>query len=82
MYGLIIETIIEAIKIKYGEKTWVEVRKKAKIEQEFFNTHQQYSEATVSKIIRCLAAVTSTYSHDRKKIQKCLHPLQQLFCKQ
>ena len=59
MYGLVIESIIEAIKTKFGERVWLEVRKKAKIEQEFFNTHQQYSEATIQKIIRNLSSVTS-----------------------
>jgi hypothetical protein len=59
MYGLVIESIIEAIKTKFGERVWLEVRKKAKIEQEFFNTHQQYSEATIQKIIRSLSSVTS-----------------------
>jgi hypothetical protein len=59
MYGLVVESIIEAIKTKFGERVWLEVRKKAKIEQEFFNTHQQYSEATIQKIIRSLASVTS-----------------------
>lgn len=59
MYGLVIESIIEAIKTKFGERVWLEVRKKAKIEQEFFNTHQQYSEATIQKIIRSLSTVTS-----------------------
>ncbi len=59
MYGLVIESIIEAIKTKFGERVWLDVRKKAKIEQEFFNTHQQYSEATIQKIIRSLTSVTS-----------------------
>ena len=59
MYGLIIESIIEAIKVRFGEKVWLDIRKKARIEQEFFNTHQQYSEATVQKIIRTLTVLTS-----------------------
>ncbi len=59
MYGLLIESIIEAIKSQYGETVWKEVRKVAKIEQEFFTTHQQYSEATLQKIIRCLTRITS-----------------------
>jgi hypothetical protein len=59
MYGLIIESIIETIKTRYGDRVWQEVRKKSKIEQEFFNTHQQYSEATVQKILRCLTVITS-----------------------
>jgi hypothetical protein len=59
MYGLLIEAMIETIKRKYGEKVWIEIKKKAKIEQEFFNTHQQYSEAVIQKILRVLSNVTS-----------------------
>jgi hypothetical protein len=59
MYGLLIESIIESIKRKYGNKLWEEVKRKAKIEQEFFNTHQQYSEAIIQKILKCLSIITS-----------------------
>jgi hypothetical protein len=59
MYGLLIESFIETIKTRYGERVWHEVKKAAKIDQEFFNTHQQYSEATLQKIIRCLTNITS-----------------------
>ena len=59
MYGLLIESFIETIKTKFGDRVWQEVRKTAKIDQEFFNTHQQYSEATLQKIIRSLTAITS-----------------------
>ena len=63
MYGLIIESIIEGIKVRFGERVWLEVRKQAKIEQEFFNTHQQYSEATIQKIIRSLNKITSKLNY-------------------
>jgi hypothetical protein len=58
MYGIIIEAIVETIKQNYGEKIWQDVKKKAKVEQDFFNTHQQYSEAIIQKIVRALTIVT------------------------
>ena len=59
MYGLIIEAIVECIKTKYGERVWQEVKSKSKVDQDFFNTHQQYSEAIVQKVLRNLAQITS-----------------------
>lgn len=64
MYGLLIESFIEALKARFGDRIWQEVRKSAKIEQEFFNTHQQYSEVTIQKIIRCLTNVTSNFKNN------------------
>jgi hypothetical protein len=60
MYGLIIEAMVESIKAKYGKNIWEEVKRKAKVDQDFFSTHQQYSEAIVQKILRSLSIVTGT----------------------
>ena len=59
--GLLIEAIIEAIKNRFGDRIWQEVKKASKLDQEFFNTHQQYSEATIQKILRGLTNATSKY---------------------
>ena len=58
MYGLIVESIIESIKHKYGTEVWKEVKKISKIDKEFFSTHEEYSEAVVQKILRSLSIVT------------------------
>ena len=63
MYGLIIESIIETIKSRFGDKVWQDVKRKARIEQEFFNTHQQYSEAMIQQILRSLTLLTSNNSY-------------------
>jgi hypothetical protein len=60
VYGVIIEAIVECIKTRYGKQVWEQVQKRSKIDQDFFSTHQQYSEAIVQKLLRNLSLVTST----------------------
>jgi hypothetical protein len=65
MYGLIIEAIVECIKIRYGNHMWEQVQKNSKLDEDFFSTHQQYSEAILQKIMRALSSVTSRlFSND------------------
>lgn len=59
VYGIILESIVECIKNRYGENVWEQVKKKSKVGQDFFNTHQQYSESIVQKLLRNLSLVTS-----------------------
>lgn len=59
MYGLLVESIVDFTKRKYGEAVWERVRIKAKIENFTFSTHQQYSETLFLKLIKALADVTS-----------------------
>jgi|LakMenE01Jun11ns_1017448.scaffolds.fasta_scaffold5680732_1 hypothetical protein len=58
MYGLLIESVVEVIKKKYGDAVWDVVRKRAKIEYPVFSPHQQYSETLVQRIVKHLAEVT------------------------
>jgi hypothetical protein len=62
MYGVILESMIEAIKKKYGDKVWQDVKRLAKIEHDFFNTHQQYNEAIVQRMLRSLSLITSIFN--------------------
>ena len=57
MYGLLIESVAEFIKRRYGNATWEQVRKKAKIENHTFSTHQQYSETYFTRAIRALCEI-------------------------
>jgi hypothetical protein len=62
MYGLLIEAIVEVIKKNYGANIWEVVRKKAKLSNSVFSTHQQYSEALIQRIVKHLAEATGTHS--------------------
>ena len=59
MYGLLIESIVDFTKRRYGNGVWEKVRAKAKIDNYMFSTHQQYSETLFLKLMKCLADVTS-----------------------
>lgn len=58
MYGLILQSIVDLIKKKYGNDTWERVKKKARIDAESFSTHQQYGETIVQKIVKYLSEET------------------------
>jgi hypothetical protein len=58
MYGLLIESLVEIIKSKYGNSVWEVVRKKAKINNQIFSTHQQYSETLILRIVKHLSDST------------------------
>ncbi len=58
MYGLLVESMVEVIKTKYGNTIWENVRKKAKINNQIFSTHQQYSETLIQRIVKHLSDAT------------------------
>lgn len=58
MYGLLVESVVDFIKTKYGASVWETVRKKAKIDNQVFSTHQQYSETLMQRIVKNLSEVT------------------------
>jgi uncharacterized protein YlxP (DUF503 family) len=63
MYGLLLQSIVELIKKKYGNDTWEKVKKKARLDTATFSTHQQYGETIVQKIVKYLAEETGYSSH-------------------
>jgi len=62
MYGLLIESIVDYIKRKYGNMMLEKVRKNAKLDQYAFSTHQQYSETLFPKLIKSLSEVAGKFS--------------------
>ena len=58
MYGLLIESVMDFVKNKYGAAIWEKIRKKAKVDNYSFSTHQQYSETLLNKIIKATCDVT------------------------
>jgi hypothetical protein len=59
MYGLVVECIVESIKGKYGEDVWLKVQKDAKIEKDFYDIHEQYSDSIIKIILSSLSKITS-----------------------
>lgn len=61
MYGLLIESIIDFVKRRYGSTVWEKVRKRAKIDNYSFSTHQQYSETLFLKTIKVLSEIVGEF---------------------
>lgn len=66
MYGLLIESVVDFIKRRYGNTILEKVKKKAKVDNYSFSTHQQYSETFLLKMMKALAEVTGRFFCKRK----------------
>jgi len=58
MYGLILEGIGDAIRRKFGDEMWEEMRKKAGVTQHSFNMHKTYSETVIPRLAKAGSEVT------------------------
>ncbi|PVD33577.1 hypothetical protein C0Q70_04834 [Pomacea canaliculata] len=50
MYGLLIESIMDYIRKRFGDEAWESIRQKAGIPHTCFSTHETYSEQLIPKI--------------------------------
>ncbi|XP_071956081.1 soluble guanylate cyclase 88E-like isoform X2 [Antedon mediterranea] len=57
MYGLLLESIHDMIKGRYGEEKWLEIRSKAEIDEHIFVTHDIYSERIIPQICRAASSI-------------------------
>ncbi len=58
MYGLILEGIGDAIRHKFGNEVWEQVRKKAGVPHHTFNMHRTYSETVIPRLAKAAAEIT------------------------
>jgi guanylate cyclase len=58
MYGVLIASIVDTIKAKFGMQVWGQVRKKANLEVYEITPHKQYNESIIKKIVKALEEVT------------------------
>ncbi|GAU97857.1 hypothetical protein RvY_09085-2 [Ramazzottius varieornatus] len=57
MYGLVIESIVAYLKAYYGDEKWMEIRKRARIDQHAFSTHLIYAETTIPRIVESASEI-------------------------
>lgn len=57
MYGLLLESVENYIKEKYGEDVWEKIRKMSHVETMAFSTHKRYSENIIPDIARACSIV-------------------------
>ena len=61
MYGLLLEAAVDFAKKRFGNAIWEKAKKKAKLDQQTFSTHQMYSETLLLKILKALAEVSGNF---------------------
>lgn len=56
MYGLLLDSIQKFLREKYGEHYWVVIRRRAKLSNHWFVTHEVYSDTVMSDLVDAAAA--------------------------
>lgn len=64
MYGLLIESVCEFIKEKFGENSWLRIRDKSRVHEYTFVTHRMYSEKIIPRLAQAVYDVTG-YSREQ-----------------
>ena len=62
MYGLLLDSIQKFLREKYGEHYWVVIRRRAKLNNHWFVTHEVYSDNVMNDLVE---AAASTLGEDR-----------------
>ena len=64
MYGLLIESVCEFIREKFGEQNWLKIRDKSRVHEYTFVTHRMYSEKIIPRLAQAVYDVTG-YSKEQ-----------------
>jgi hypothetical protein len=61
MYGLLLQSVIEVIRAKYGQETWEQIKSILHLDVNSFSACQQYGETLFVRIIKLLSEITSRF---------------------
>ena len=67
MYGLLLDSIQKFLREKYGEHYWIVIRRRAKLKNHWFMTHEVYSDTVMTDLID---AAASTLGEDRDYVMQ------------
>ncbi len=67
MYGLLLDSVQKFLREKYGEHYWVVIRRRAKLDNHWFVTHEVYSDSVMTDLID---AAATTLSEDRDHVMQ------------
>ena len=56
MYGLLLDSIQKFIRETYGERYWANIRRRAKLRNHWFVTHEVYSDSVMNDLVEAAAA--------------------------
>jgi len=55
MYGLLLDSIQKFLREKYGERYWANIRRRAKLKNHWFVTHEVYSDSVMHDLVQAAA---------------------------
>ena len=67
MYGLLLDSIQKFLREKYGEHYWIVIRRRAKLDNHWFVTHEVYSDSVMNNLVD---AAATTLSEDRDHVMR------------
>ena len=59
MYGLLLQSVIEIIRAKYGQETWEQIKTMLQLDANSFSAFQQYGETLFVRITKQLSELKS-----------------------
>ena len=67
MYGLLLDSIQKFLREKYGEHYWVVIRRRARLDNHWFVTHEVYSDSVMNNLVE---AAASTLGENRDQVMR------------
>ena len=55
MYGLLFDSIQKFLRERYGEHYWANIRRRAKLKNHWFVTHEVYSDSLMKELVEAAA---------------------------
>ena len=56
MYGLLLDSIQKFLHETYGARYWANIRRRAKLKNQWFVTHEVYSDSVMNDLVEAAAA--------------------------
>ena len=61
MYGLLLDSIQKFLRESYGERYWANIRRRAKLKNHWFVTHDIYPDSVLSDLVEAAALGEQVY---------------------
>ena len=58
MYGLLLQSVIDLIRAKYGQETWDQIKTTLQLDISSFSAFQQYGETLFVRMAKLLSEIT------------------------
>ncbi len=69
MYGLLLDSIQKFLLEKYGDRYWASIRRRAKLKNHWFVTHEVYSDSLMHDLVEAAAVGEQNSSSPKSSSQ-------------